>query len=213
MRSIMYVLAVAALLIGGCMRSRQSSSQIDYDFTGVDKVAIVSVEGAITSEVAKDQIADFFSMELLEKGYAPIDREQVRAQLHQQEAEVQDLSNIEKAVDVGLILDVPAVLAIRIPHFDEQTTITAKMISVEDGSTLWLASETGRGKKGVSQMFSFSRCSREEDSLLNNPLAGPPTMSEGENMLPLTPEEAENAKDIIKSLCKTLPAQITPAWE
>jgi hypothetical protein len=202
MKNIINVLAVAALLIGGCMRLRESSSQIDYDFTGVDKVAIVSVEGAITSEVAKDQIADFFSIELLEKGYAPIDREQVRARLRQQEAEVQDLSTIEKAVDVGLILDVPAVLAIRIPHFDEQMTITAKMINVEDGSTLWLASETGRG-----------RSNRDEDSLLTNPLAGPPPMREGENMLPLTPEEAENAKGIIESMCKTLPAQLTPAWD
>jgi len=212
MKTIINVLAVAALLIGGCMRLRESSSQINYDFTGVDKVAIVSVEGAITSEVAKDQIADFFSMELLEKGYAPIDREQVRAQLQEQEAEVQDLSNIEKAVDVGLILDVPAVLAIRIPHFDEQMTITAKMIDVEGASTLWLASETGRGKKGVSKLFSFSRNNPENDPLLN-PMAGPPTMNTGENMLPLTPEEAENAKDIIKSMCRTLPAQITPAWE
>ena len=213
MRNTINVLVMAVLLIGGCMRVNESSTQVDYDFTGVDKVAIVSVEGAITSEVAKDQIADFFSMELLEKGYAPIDREQVRAQLQQQEAEVQDLSNIERAVDVGVILDVPAVLAIRIPHFDEEMTITAKMINVEDGSTLWLASDSGRGKNDISDMFSFSRDRREDDSLLNNPMAGPPPISQGQNMLPLTPKEAKNAQEIIKRMCKRLPAQSPPVWQ
>lgn len=195
MKNTIKILAIVALIIGGCISRKESSSQGNYDFTGVDKVAIVSVEGAVTSETAKDQIADFFSMELLEKGYAPIGRDQVRAKLRQQETEDQDLTTIERAVDVGLILDVPAVLAIQIPHFDEEMTITAKMINVEDGSTLWLASDTGRGRNN-----------RDKDSLLNNPLAGPP-MSPGKNLLPLTSEEAKNAKDIIKRMCKTLPEQ------
>ncbi|UCE50674.1 MAG: hypothetical protein JSW47_11010 [Phycisphaerales bacterium] len=211
MKSVTEILAIIILLIGGCMSPQESSSRVGYDFTAVDKVAIVAVEGALKSEVAKDQIADFFSIELLEKGYAPIGRDQVRAQLREQEPEDQDLMTVEKAVDVGLILDVPVVLAIQIPHFGEEITMTAKMINVEDGSTLWLASESGRGKKAVSDMFSFSRGRRGDDSLLNNVMPGPP-MSTGPNLLPLTPEEARKAQDIIKSMCKSLPAQITPAW-
>jgi len=62
MKSLTYLLAITALLIGGCASSRESSSRVGYDFSGVDKVAIVAVEGALASESAKDQIADFFSI-------------------------------------------------------------------------------------------------------------------------------------------------------
>ncbi len=210
MKRIVNTLAIVAVLVGGCVSTQESSSQGTYDFTGVDKVAIVAVEGAVTSEAAKDQIADFFSMELLEKGYAPIGRSQVRAQLREQEPESQDMTTAEMAVDVGLILDVPAVLAIRIPHFGEQISITATMIDVEDGSTLWIANGRGRGKKGVSDMFGFSRRSRSDDKLLGPPMGVP--AGPGPSMLPLTQEEAENAQAVIKSICRGLPAQETPAW-
>lgn len=202
-------MAMTALLIGGCMSPQESSSRAGYDFTGVDKVAIVAVEGALTSEPAKDQIADFFSIELLEKGYAPIGRAQVRAQLREQEPEAQDLTTIEKAVDVGLILDVPAVLAIQIPHFGEGISITATMINVEDGSTLWIASESGRGKRAVSDMFGFSKRGRD-DQLLGGAM-GPP-MGGGPNLLPLTPDEASSVQALIKSMCRGLPAQSIPTW-
>ena len=210
MKNVTKVLAIALLLIGGCISSQESSSRVGYDFTGVDKVAIVAVEGALTSEAAKDQIADFFSIELLEKGYAPIGRAQVRAQLREHEPEAKDLTTVEKAVDVGLILDVPAVLAIQIPHFGEGISITATMINVEDGSTLWIASESGRGKKAVSDMFGFSKRGRSNDQLLGNVMA--PPVGGGPNLLPLTPEEAAGAQALIKSMCRGLPAQSIPTW-
>ncbi len=209
MKSLTYLLAITALLIGGCASSRESSSRVGYDFSGVDKVAIVAVEGALASESAKDQIADFFSIELLDKGYAPIGRAQVRSQLREQEPESQNLTTTEAAVDVGLILDVPAVLAIQIPHFAEEISITATMINVEDGSTLWLASESGRGGKALSGMFGFSKSGRSDDQLLNNVMVGPMGSAPS---LPLTPEEARAAQDIIRSMCRSLPAQSMPTW-
>jgi len=209
MTNVTKVLAIAVLLIGGCMSSRESSSRVGYDFTGVDKVAIVAVEGVLTSEAAKDQIADFFSVELLEKGYAPIGREQVRAQLREQEPKAQN-PTVETAVDAGLILDVPAVLAIRVPHFEEEMSITAKMINVEDGSTLWLASGSGRGRKSSSDMFGFGKRGRNDDRLLNDVMKAP--MTPGPNLLPLTPDEARNAQAIIKNMCRSLPAQSAPMW-
>ena len=100
MKRIVNILAITALLVGGCMSRRESSSQGSYDFAGVDKVAIVAVEGALTSEAAKDQIADFFSMELLERGYAPIGRSDLRAQLREQEDDSESLTTAEAAVEV-----------------------------------------------------------------------------------------------------------------
>lgn len=213
MKRIVNTLAIVLLVAGGCASRRTSSSGIAPDFIGVDKVAIVAVEGALTSETAKDQIADFFSIELLEKGYAPVGRAQVRAQLREQQPEAQDFTTIDKAVDVGLILDVPAVLVIQIPHFGQEITMTATMIDVEDRSTLWIATEQGRGTRGETDMFGRPR-RRSEGSLLGDPMGPPmgPPMSTGPSLLPLTQEEAKSARAIVKSLCRGLPDQEAPAW-
>jgi len=211
MRTIVNILAVTVLLIGGCISSQDSSSRVGYDFADVDKVAIVAVEGAVTSEAAKDQIADFFSMELLNKGYAPVGRAQVRAQLREQEPEWQGLTTSETAVQVGLILDVPAVLAVKIPHFGEEISITAQMISVEDGSTLWLASGSGKGKRTLSNMFGFGSKGRSDNQLLGDVMGGPSPLG-GPVDMPLVPEEAEKAQGIIKKMCRSLPTKSSAQW-
>ena len=211
MRTIVHILTVTVLLIGGCVSLQNSSSKVSYDLAGVDKVAVVAVEGSVTSEAAKDQIADFFSMELLDKGYAPVGRTQVRAQLREQEPEWQGLTTSETAVQVGLILDVPAVFAIKIPHFGEEISMTAQMISVEDGSTLWLASGSGKGQPGLANMFGFGSNGRSDDQLLSDVMGGPTPLG-GPMDMPLTPEEAERAQAIIKKMCRSLPTKATPEW-
>jgi len=160
MKIVLNILIIALLLAGGCRMQRESSFRAGYDFSGVTKVAIVSVEGAVPSEAAKDEIADFFAIELLERGYAPMGRAQVRASLAEQESgdEISDLTTPEGAVEAGLALDVPAVLTIKIPHFGEEISISATMIDVEDRSILWLATDTGRGGGGFSSIFSSKSC-------------------------------------------------------
>ncbi|TKJ36765.1 MAG: hypothetical protein CEE38_10710 [Planctomycetes bacterium B3_Pla] len=207
MKIIVSILAIAILMFGGCRSPQESSARIDYDFSTLDKVAIVAVEGAVTSEAAKDQIADFFAIELLEQGYAPVGRSQVRAQLAGQESESKDLTTTEAAVEVGLILDVPAVLAIKIPHFGEEIAITAKMINVEDGSTLWLASGSGKGKRTLSRMFGLGGGGNDQlmGNVMGGPMGAPPAQ-------PLSPDEADKAQRIIKRMCRSLPTKTTPVW-
>ncbi len=73
MKIVIHILILAVLLIGGCSSGRaESHSRAGYNFSMVDKVAIVAVEGAVKSESAKNQIADLFWMEFLKKGYAPL---------------------------------------------------------------------------------------------------------------------------------------------
>ena len=213
MKIVINTLAIALLLIGGCRSQRASSFRTGYDFSAVDKVAIVSVEGAVPSEVAKDQIADFFAIELLERGYAPMGRAQVRASLIEQEtdAEIADLTTPEGAVAAGLLLDVPAVLAVRIPHFGKKVSISATMIDVEDGSILWLANGTGDSKGGFSSIFGSKSRSSENETLLG-PIMGDVM---GASNDPLTTEDAERAQRIVKKMCRSLPknqAFAAPEW-
>lgn len=214
MRTLFVMLITAVLLVGGCSSSQKSSSRIGYDFSGVDKVAVVSVEGALRSEVAKDEIADFFAMELLQHGYAPIGRPQVRASLKDQEIDFANLSTTERAVEVGKLLDVPAVLAIDIPHFSEQISISGKMINVADGSILWLSSGTGKGKRTLSNMFGLSGGDSSssvavQDPMFTEVISGP--MGDLSKQ-PLAPEEAQRAQSVIKRMCRSLPQKTRPEW-
>ena len=145
MKKILYISIVAMILISGCHSSKDSSFRPDYDFSNINQVAIVSIEGAVQSQAAKNQIADFFMLELLKKGYAPMERSQVKAILNQQELESATLNSPEGAIEVGNILNVPAVVMINIPHFGENITMTAKMIDVETGGQILAATDDCTG--------------------------------------------------------------------
>ena len=209
MRIVLNILVIAVLLIGGCRAQQESSFRAGYDFSSVTKVAIVSVEGAVPSEAAKDEIADFFAIELLERGYAPMGRAQVRASLAEQETEdeITDLTTPEGAVEAGLALDVPAVLTIKIPHFGDEMSISATMIDVEDRSILWLANDTDRGGGRFSSLFRSKSGGSKKEGLLG------PVMDDvlGSTNEPLSPQDAERAQRIVKNMCRSLPTKQAPA--
>ncbi|MEK7996364.1 MAG: hypothetical protein AAB403_21400 [Planctomycetota bacterium] len=223
MKTVSYVLVIGLLLLGSVScgltsrSSQKSSFRVGYDFSGVNKVAIVAVQGTLKSEAARDQIAEFFTIELLEQGYAPVGRPQVRASLAdlasegkgELQAQLKDLATNEAAVEVGRMLKVPAVLTVNIPHFGEEITLTATMIDVEDGSILWLANGSGRGEGGLSGMFGFGGGSKgsRNDELLGGLMGDETNASASE---PLSVDEAKRAQRIIKSMCKSLPSKLAP---
>ena len=215
MKTVLYVLFVGTLLIGGCSSPvEESSARLGYDFSGVEKVAIVAVEGTIKSETARDQIAEFFAIELLEHGYAPIGRPQVRRLLARRAAEVNepavvDLSNPEEVVEIGLALKAPAVLTINVPHFGEAISITATMIDVEDGSILWIAHSSGRGASGGSGFFGMGAEDAQGDNLLSGPSTRPVGPTSG---LPLSPDEEKKVQTIIRDVCRSLPSKAMEKW-
>jgi len=211
----MYALVTTVLffIIGCSSGGGESSFRIGYDFERLDKVAIVAVEGSVGSELARDQIADFFAMELLRKGYAPVGRAQVKALLRERQLESTDLATIKGATETGLMLDVPAVLVADIPYFGKETSMTAKMINVEDGSIIWMARGSAKGKgilASISGLFKLEEVETgagfggQEDELFGE-IAG--DVLDGPTVGVLSLEEAKKIREIIKTMCKSLPAR------
>jgi len=211
MRIVMYMLVISVLLIGGCYSGRgESFSRVGYNFSMLDKVAIVAVEGAVKSEPAKNQIADLFAMEFLKKGFAPVERTQVKAKLDEQQLQASDLITEAGAAEAGKILNVPAVLIINIPHFGDEIYISAKMVDIEDGTILWLGS--GSSKTGqLLSTLSFgalgggAAVSSEENELFGGVLGGAAGYV-------LSPQETEQARRVIRRMCRTLPSKLTTEW-
>ena len=214
MKIVVYMLVIAILFAGGCFSGRgQSFSRVGYNFSTVDKVAIVAVEGTLRSEPAKNQIADLFAMELLKKGYAPVERAHVRALLEEQEFQASELTTEEGAAEAEKILNVPAVLIISIPHFGDEIAMTAKLVDIQDGGTLlWMGSGSSKtgGFLGLGNLWGAGSAASSEANELFGGVAG--GMLGGAAGSALSPQETKQAHRIIKRMCRTLPSKLNTDW-
>ncbi|MHC4535556.1 MAG: hypothetical protein ACYS6K_16515 [Planctomycetota bacterium] len=212
MKIVVNILIIAILFIGGCASGRaESHFRAGYNFSMLDSVAIVAVEGALQGQAAKNQIAEYFEMELLKKGYAPKEWSNVAAALEEQEVQASDLGTEAGLAEARDIINVPAILIVNVPHFGDEIFITAKMVDVTDGSVLWIGSGTSKagGVLGISGWGSGGASRREENELFGGVAGGP--MGSGAGYA-LSPKEAEKAQRLIRRMCNTLPSRLTTEW-
>lgn len=132
------VLIALALLVVGCS-SVDTVVVPDYSARGVKSAAVVQVIGELRGEAARNQIADFFAMEFMRKGYRVVERQQVATVLKEQGIQSSASMNEQQAVAAGKLLGVDAVVLVNIPEFDERMSLTAKLLAVKDGSALFIS--------------------------------------------------------------------------
>jgi hypothetical protein len=73
--------------------------------------------------------------------------------LKEQEFQASDITSPEGAAKAGQILNVPAVMLIDIPKYqDEKMDMSAKLIDVEDGTILWIGTGTGNTGKTLATL-------------------------------------------------------------
>lgn len=205
MKIIVNILLIAILFIGGCASGRaESHARAGYNFSMLDSVAVVAVEGALQSQAAKNQIAEYFEMELLKKGYAPKEWSNIAAALEEQEVEAEDLGTEAGLAEAAEIINVPAILIVNIPHFGDEMFITAKMVDVADGSVLWIG--TGTNKTGGWLSFGSGAGARAENDLFGGVMGGAASVSA------LSPQESEQVQRLIRRMCNTLPSRLTTEW-
>ncbi len=154
MKAVFIGLLLTTMVLAGCASSEaESQAAIGYDFSALDRVAIVEVTGRIYGEAVKNQVANLFMMELMERGYTVVERSEVKAILKEQEFQSSDITTDQGAARAGQILNVPAVMMIDIPKYkDEKVSMTAKMIEVETGAVLWVGQGTGSTGKTLSTL-------------------------------------------------------------
>jgi hypothetical protein len=129
--------------------------------------------------------------ELLQKGYAPVERSQAQALLKEQEFQPSEVTSVEDAARAGRILNVHAVIFVSIEDYGDEMSMTAKMVGVEDSAILWQGTGHGRMGKGLATIFGAA--------------AGAGADAAGQA---LAPQQAEQTQKMIKQMCQWLPARV-----
>ena len=150
-RAEMLVISVVVLacLAAGCT-SAESYVRPGYDFAKIQKVAILEVLGDVAEETSRNQISDYFAMELVKRGYTVVERQQAQSLLKEQKFQTSGVTPEEDAVKAGRMLNVPAVFIANVAVGQEDFSVTAKMIDVEDASILWIGTGFGSTRQTLT---------------------------------------------------------------
>jgi hypothetical protein len=210
-------LAAAAFIAGCATATGESQGRVGYDFSKLEKVAVIDVTGAVMGDAAKNQIGDFLVLELLKKGYAPVERSQVQALLKEQKFQESGITFTDDAAKAGRILNVPAVILVSIPDYKDEMSITAKMVGVEDGAILWQGTGYGRQGKMLATIFGAAagagagaaggHAVGDRGGAVVGGIAG--AVLGGAAGQALTPQQAEQVQKIVKEMCKQMPSRVS----
>jgi len=216
MRAVCASVLLVALAAAGCASSHgESYAATGYDFSNLDKVAIVDVTGKVSGDGVKNQISNMFVMELMKKGYTVVERSQVKAILKEQEFQASDLASEQGAAKAGQILNVPAVMLIDIPKYgSEKMSMSAKLIDVQTAAILWIGSgdgSTGKtaatvlGAVGGAALGAVVGGHDTGDRVIGGVIGGVAGGVAG-NML--SPDQAKQVRKVVAAVAKSLPPRI-----
>ena len=212
MRTVCVCVLLAAVVAGGCASSKgESYSLVGFNFAELDRVAILEVTGQVRGETVKNQIGTFFEMELMKRGYSPIERSQVKVLLKEQEFQASDITSDQGAAAAGKVLNVPAVLLINIPKYKEEMSMTAKLVNVEDARILWIGNGSGTTGKTFATILGAAAgaaagvaVAGEGDQLVGGIAGG---VLGGVAGQALSPQQEEHVKKVIAKVCDSMPAR------
>lgn len=215
MKNACFTILMAALLAGGCASSEgESYATAGYDFASLNKVAIVEVTGRVYGEAVKNEVANMFTMELVKKGYAVIERAEVQPLLKEQEFQSSDITTNEGAALAGRVKNVPAVMLINIPKYKERMEMTAKLIDVEDATILWIGTGSGSTGKTLATFVGAATGAAagaviaggdSSDRVLGGVLGG---VVGGVAGNALSPDQHKQVRKIVAKVCKKLPPRV-----
>ena len=148
-------------------------------------------------------------MELLKKGYSPIERSQVQILLNEQKFQASDVTSNEGIAQAGEILNVPVVLFINVPKFKEEITLSAKMVNVQDGSILWMGTATGTTGKTLNTILGAAGGAIVGAAVSNNDnrvigAIGGGVVGGAAGQL-LSPQVEQKVRELAKKICESLP--------
>lgn len=143
--SIFSFVLIITMLVGCATTSDTVISPAFYQ-NQPSRIGIVEVTGDIRGGANKNQVSDFFAMELMRRGYEVIERERVQSVLSEQDFQASDRTSPAEAAQMGQVLNVPAVAMVDVRVDDEKISVTGRIVDVSSGSVIFIG--TGQGGTG-----------------------------------------------------------------
>ena len=137
------LITLIALVAGCASVSGSGEYNRSYDFSTIERTAVVSVDG-IGGQAARDQVASMFNQAMLGRGYSPVERSQIKEVLSEQDFSRSDVTSASGAARAGEILNVDSVMLVNVPEFGDDMSMSAQMVDVQNGTILWSASGSAR---------------------------------------------------------------------
>lgn len=210
MRTVCVCILSAALFAGGCASQKgESFALAGFNFAELDEVAVIEVTGQVRGDTVKNQIATFFEMELMKRGYSPILRSEVQALLKEHEFQASDITSRDGAAEAGRVLNVPAVMIVNIPKYKEEMTMTAKMVDVETARIVWIGEGSGTTGKtfatiaGAIAGAAVGVAVAGDDDRALAGIGG--AILGGVAGQALSPQQSEQVKKVIAKVCEEMP--------
>ena len=141
--SLGLLITLIALVAGCASVSGSGEYNRSYDFSTIERTAVVSVDG-IGGQAARDQVASMFNQAMLGRGYSPVERSQIKEVLSEQDFSRSDVTSASGAARAGEILNVDSVMLVNVPEFGNDMSMSAQMVDVQNGTILWSASGSAR---------------------------------------------------------------------
>ncbi|MEF8793653.1 glycine zipper 2TM domain-containing protein [Thiohalorhabdus sp.] len=207
------IVAVMVLLAGCASTTGSGQTKAGYEFSEVERVGVVGVDGAGGggSEAAENQFAVMFNKVLLEKGYSPVERQQIREVIKEQEFQNSDMTRAQNATAVGRILNVDAVVTINVPKYGETMEMSIQMMDPESAAVVWSASgnastgmagETGALIGGVTGAVAGSEMEGTAGAVAGGATGAAAGGLAGEQM---SPQRREQSAKLMNKLSESLP--------
>lgn len=139
------IAALAAATLAACAKTTASGAyNQNFDFGKLDRVAVIKVVGPFRNQGQPNQIATLMNQFLLQKGFSPVERQQIVEVLAETEFQDSQITTANGAASFGKVLNVDAVILANIPKFGSEMSMSTQMIDVQTGSILWSATGTAR---------------------------------------------------------------------
>ncbi len=137
-----------ALIVAGCATTDHVVSPAFYE-KPLEQVAVIEVSGDIRGDANRNQVSDFFAMEMMRKGYRVMERERVQKLMAEQDLQQSGRTSQDAAAQIGKLLNVPAVVMLDVNVSGDKLSLTGRMVDVDTGEVLWI----GTGRSGSGRTF------------------------------------------------------------
>jgi hypothetical protein len=208
---------LSIVMVAGCATSKTESYALaGYDFNKAKQIAVVEVKG-VYGEGTKGKFMDMFNMELLKRGYAPVDRARVQTLLKEQQFQNSGVTSNENAAKAGKLLNIPVVMVVNVPKYSgDKMDLTATMVEVETSQIIWMGSGSGSTGRGLATVGGAVL-----GAAAGAVLAGGST---GDRVIggiaggavggiagyALSPEQEEQVRKVVAKICEDLPSLLPP---